>query len=146
MAEVAEVEERHIAKVAPTSLLSLAKKLLEVDARVEEAQEALTKANIAYEVAEKKLVDQMITENVRAFRTTNHGLFYSQVKAYPRIVDKDALETYVKKHKKKLGFLYTVSINGNKLGAYVREAMQQNKPIPPGLDPYLKTVIRRRAK
>ncbi len=143
MAE-AVIDEKKAAKT-PAALAALAKALVEATQRIDAAKESLTKANIHYDIVEKKLVDQMTTENVRAFRTLDLGLFYSQVEAYPRIVDKAVLDAFVKK-RKSLKFLYTVSINGGKLKAYVKELMQASKPIPPGLDPFLKTVVRRRAK
>ena len=57
------------------------------------------------------------------------------------MVDKEALQAFVKK--KKLTWLYTTAVNGQKLRAWVRELMVEGKKIPPGIEPYTTTEIRR---
>ena len=143
--EKVEVRDKDVAAKTSTPLIAAARKLMAADDVLAAAKKAVTRANIAYDLAEKQLVDQMVVENVRAFRTANHGLFYSQIRVFPNIVNKEELEKFVKKHKK-THFLWTTSINSAKLGSYLRELMENSKAIPPGVDPVLKTVIRRRAK
>lgn len=123
-------------------LVGLAKKYVAADQEVEKAEEALKKLKMFREIAEKKLVDQMVTEGVKSFRSLDLGGFRQQVEVYPNITDREVLNAFVKK-RKSLDFLYTVSINGTKFKSYVKELMEQSKPIPPGVDPFLKTVIRR---
>lgn len=128
---------------APTSVLvSLARAYVDADKRVEEAEELLKGLKKTREMAEARLADQMVTEAVKSFKTTEFGGFRWQTEVYPNVVDRDVLNAYVKKTKK-LEFLYTVSVNGTKLRSYVKELMQASKPIPPGIDPFLKNVIRR---
>lgn len=123
-------------------LVGMAKKYVAADKDVEEAEDRLKKLKAIREIAEKKLVDQMTTEGVRSFRSLDLGGFRQQVEVYPNITDREVLNAFVKK-RKSLDFLYTVSINGTKFKSYVKELMEQSKPVPPGVDPFLKTVIRR---
>lgn len=128
---------------APTSVLvSLAKSFVDANQRVDEAEELLKGLKKTREIAEARLADQMITEAVKSFKTTEFGGFRTQVEVYPNVTDREVLNAYVKKTKK-LEFLYSVSVNGTKLKSYVKELMTANRPIPPGIDPFLKTVIRR---
>lgn len=123
-------------------LANMAKRFVDADAAVERAEEALKGLKKTRDIAESRLVDQMTTESVKSFKTVNFGGFRSAVEVYPNVVDREALNAYVKKTKK-LAFLYTTNIHGTKLRSFVRELMEASKPIPPGIDPYMKTVIRR---
>lgn len=131
-----------VAAVPTSVLVNFAKRYVDADSAVERAEESLKALKVTREIAEKKLVEQMTTEQVKSFKTENFGGFRSQVEVYPNIVDRDVLNAYVKK-RKSLEFLYTVSINGTRFKSYVKELMQNSKAIPPGVDPFLKTVIRR---
>ncbi len=128
---------------APTSaLVNLAKKFVEASNAVDAAEEQLKKLNVAKDIIEKKLTDAMVTEGMKSFKTEDFGGFRSQQMVYPNIVDKEVLGAFIKK-RKSLNFLYTVSVNGSKLRSYVQELMEQSKPIPPGIDPFVKARIRR---
>lgn len=128
---------------APTSVLTtMAKAYVAADAAVEKAEEQLKALKKTRDIAETKLAEQMVTEDMKSFRTNDFGGFRTHIEVYPNVVDREALNAYVKKTKK-LEFLYTVSVNGTKLKSYVKELMEASKPIPPGIDPYLKTAIRR---
>ena len=132
-----------VAAARPTSALTnLAKRYVEASSAVESAEEALKKLKVLKEIAEKKLSDQMITEDIKSFKTNDFGGFRRQVAVYPNVVDRDTLNAWVKK-RKSLEFLFTVAINGTKLKSYVQELMENSKPIPPGIDPYMRNVVRR---
>jgi len=133
------VEEKVVAK-PPSALVSLAKSFSEYEAKVEAAEENLRIAKRDRDMAEKKLVDQMITEDVRAFRTSIGG-FRSEAVCYPNVKDRELLNAYVKK--KKLNFLFTISIHGSKLKSYVKELMQNGEEVPPGIEPFTKMCVRR---
>lgn len=123
-------------------LVGMAKKYVAADQAVEALEEQLKALKVRREIAEKSLVEQMTTEGVKSFRSMELGGFRQQVEVYPNITDREVLNAYVKK-RKSLEFLYTVSINGTRFKSYVKELMQHSKPIPPGVDPFLKTVVRR---
>lgn len=131
------------AAVTPTSALTnLARKFVEASNAVEAAEESLKKLKATREIAEKKLTDQMVTEDIKSFKTNDFGGFRWQIAVYPNVIDRDALNAYVKK-RKSLEFLFTVAINGTRLKSYVQELMENSKPIPPGIDPFMKNVVRR---
>ena len=133
------VEEKVVAK-PPSILVSLAKAFCEYEVKVEAAEEALSVAKKNRDRTESKLCEQMTTEGISSFRTAMGG-FRNQVMCYPNVKDREKLQAYVKK--KKLDWLFTVSIHGTKLRSYVTELMQEGREIPPGIDPYLKNVVRR---
>lgn len=125
----------------PSVLVKLASAFVEAGKRVEEAETALKKLKIFREMAEKKLADQMQTEEMKSFRTEQFGGFNVQVAVYPGVKDKEALGKWVKS--KKLTWLYTTQVHGGKLKAFVRELLEKGKPLPPGVDAYMAPVIRR---
>lgn len=130
------------AEAPTTALTNLARRFVDASNAVDIAEEQLKKLKVVREIAEKKLADQMTTEQVKSFKTDQFGGFRQQVEVYPNVTDREVLNAYVKK-RKSLEFLYTVSINGTKLRSFCRELMENSKPIPPGIDPFLKTVVRR---
>ena len=89
-----------------------------------------------------KFVEAMKTEGISSFRIDGLGGFRTQVEVYPNTKDKEALAAFIKK-RKNLNFLWTTSVNGTKLKSWVKELMEQGKPLPPGIDPYNETQIRR---
>ena len=125
----------------PSILIRLAQAFATARAEVEMQEDGLKKAKAYAAVQEKKLVEEMITQRIKTFKTDTIGGFRTQPVCYPNVVDREALDAYVKK--KKLGWLLTKSINGGKLRAFVTELMEQSKPIPPGIEPYTTTEIRR---
>src|SRR3990167_3905631 len=127
----------------PSSLVKIAKELVLASNRVEELTETLKSAKAQEADIENKLVDQMVTEQVKAFKADGLGGFRTQAVVYPNVVDREALNAYVQKNKKTLGFLYSVSVNGTKLRSFVKELIEQKKKIPPGIEPYTTTEIRR---
>ena len=128
---------------APSSaLVGLAKRYVDASNAVDAAEEVLKRLKVTKEIAEKKLADEMTTQDVKSFKSDALGGFRQFVEVYPNVTDREVLNAYVKK-RKSLEFLYTVSINGTKLRSFCRELMANSKPIPPGIDPFLKTVVRR---
>lgn len=128
-------------EATPAVLTTLAKELTEKEQIIEKLEANLKEAKENAAGAEKKLLDEMITQGVKAFKTTELGGFRSQAVMYPNVVDKEALQKYVKT--KKLTFLYTTNVNGTKLRSYVKELMENGKKLPPGIDPFTTTVIRK---
>jgi hypothetical protein len=128
-------------EATPAALTTLAKELVTREQIVEklEAELKIAKENVAG--AEKKLVDEMTTQGVKAFKTTELGGFRQQAVMYPNVVDREALNAFVKKNKK-LAFLYSMNVNGTKLRSYVKELLENGKKVPPGVDPYTTMVIR----
>jgi len=135
------MSEEAVVTKAPTALVNLAKEYSAADKVVEQLDEKLKEAKRVLAAAEKRLVDQMVTEGMKAFRTDGIGGFRTQVMVYPNVTDRELLNSYVKK--KKLSWLFTVSIHGTKLRSYVKELMENGKPVPPGIEPYMATEIRR---
>ena len=127
--------------VTPSILTKFARAFSDAEAFVEKKTEELKKAKAASAVLEKKLVDEMITQQLKSFKTDRDGGFRTQAVVYPNVKDREALEEYVKK--KKLQWLLTKSINGQKLRSFITELMEQGKPIPPGVEPFTTTEIRR---
>lgn len=125
----------------PTALVGLVDALLKAEQRVEELDEQLKAAGKVAEAAEKKLLDEMVTQQINSFRTPNLGGFRSEVVVYPNVKDKEGLNEYVKKEK--LDWLFTVSIHGGKLKSWVKELMSQGKDLPPMIDPFVTSKIRR---
>ena len=126
----------------PSILMRLARQYASEEANVEVVEERLKDAKRKRSTAEKKLTEEMITQRVKAFKTEDVGGFRTQAVVYPNIRDREALNAYVKK-RKTLAWLFTMSINGAKLKSFVKELMEQGKPIPPGIEPYVTTEIRR---
>jgi hypothetical protein len=125
----------------PKALVNLAQKYSLADQEVERLEEKLKEAKKTRAIAESKLVDQMTTEQVQSFRTSGMGGFRCQVCVYPNVTDREALGAWVKK--RKLDWLYTTNVNGQKLKGFVKELLENGKTVPPGVDPFLKTEIRR---
>ena len=126
----------------PSALVSLAKAFNQADRDVEELEQKVSVAKARRAAAEKKLVDEMVTQSIQSFRTPFGG-FRSEAVVYPNVRDKEAFEAYVAKNKKKLGFLFTMHVHGGKLRSYVKELMVNGDPIPSGIEPYTTSVIRR---
>lgn len=124
----------------PSILIRFAKAYTDADAKVAEVEEQLKAAKAFRDKKEKALVDEMITQQVKSFKTENHGGFRTQAVVYPNVKDREAFTEYVVKQK--LKWLYTNSINGQKLRSFVKELIEQGKPIPPGIEPYTTTEIR----
>lgn len=133
--------ETAVNEAPPSVLVSLAKELNKASTEVEVQDAKLKKLKAVEAAIEKKLVDEMLTQQVRSFRT-DFGGFRSEAVVYPNVTDKEILAAYVKKNKK-LSFLYSVSVHGGKLRSYVKELLQQGKKIPPGIEPFTMTEIRR---
>ena len=133
--------ETAVNEAPPSALVTLAKELAKASADVETQEEKLKKFKAVEAVLEKKLVEEMITQDIKSFRT-NVGGFRTEACVYPNVIDKEVLNAYVKKNKK-LAFLYSVSVHGGKLRSYVKELLQQGKKIPPGIEPFTMTEIRR---
>ena len=125
----------------PSILIRLARSFNEADANVERIEEQLKSAKKVRAAKERALVDEMITQQVKSFKTNAFGGFRTQAVVYPNVKDKELLTSYIKK--KKLDWLYTTSVHGQKLRSFVKELMEQGKPIPPGIEPYTTTEIRR---
>lgn len=127
----------------PSALVRLATLFNQADEAVEESKKKLSEAQIRKIVAEKKLVEEMITQSIRAFRTPFGG-FRSEATVRPNVKaeDKEKMQQYVKRHKS-LAFLYTVSIHGGKFKTWVKECLEQGKELPEFIDPGPVTVIRR---
>lgn len=111
-----------------------------------EELDAVKKAKTAAEekvvIVQRKFVEAMKTEGFKSIRLEKLGGFRTQVEVYPNKTDPEKLSAYIKK-RKSLAFLWTTSINGSKLKSWVKELMEQGKPLPPGIDPYTETQIRR---
>lgn len=127
----------------PTVLIRLARQFAAAQNEVEVAEKQLKDLKAKTAIIEKKFVDEMVTQQMRSFKTDDLGGFRTQAVVYPNVTDRDALNTYVERNKKRLAFLYTVSVHGGKLKSFVKELMENGKPIPPGIEPYMATVIRR---
>lgn len=126
---------------APPALVPLAVEYAEAEAKVKALEVELKAAKSHLETSEKKLVEEMITQQLKSFKAEGLGGFRAQAVVYPNVVDREVLNRYVKKHK--LDWLFTVSVNGSKLRAWVKELMGEGKKIPPGIEPYTTTEIRR---
>lgn len=94
--------------------------------------------------SQRKFVEAMKDEGVKSFRLDKLGGFRTQVEVYVNVTKdgKVELQAFVKK-RKALKFLWTTTINGSKLKSWVKELMEQGKKLPPGIDPYQETQIRR---
>lgn len=130
------------AAAPPSVLVSLAKDLAMKSNQVEQATEALKSLKAQEAAIEKKLADEMITQQVKSFKLDGLGGFRTQACVYPNVVDKEALNASIKKNKEWKG-LIKESINGNSLKSLVKELMEQGKKLPAGIDPYTQTEIRR---
>ena len=127
---------------APPSILTkFAKEFADAEANVEAIEAKLKDAKAFSAAVEKKLVEEMITQQVKSFKTDSNGGFRTQAVVYPNVKDREALTAWVKK--KKLTWLYTTSVNGTKLKSFIKELLEQGKAIPPGIEPYTTTEIRR---
>lgn len=127
-------------KNPPSILVRFAKALTDAENEVTRIEEELKKAKVKRDIKEKALVEEMITQQVKSFKTDAFGGFRTQAVVYPNVKDREAFTEYVVK--KKLKWLYTNSINGQKLRSFVKELIEQGKPIPPGIEPYTTTEIR----
>ena len=125
----------------PSILTKLSKAFSDAEMEVEKIEARLKEAKAFSLAAEKKLVEEMITQQVKSFKTDDNGGFRTQAVVYPNVKDREALTAWVKK--KKLTWLYTTSVNGTKLKSFIKELLEQSKPIPPGIEPYTTTEIRR---
>ena len=128
-------------KNPPSILIKFATAFTQAEAVVDKLTEDLKTAKAFSALKEKALVDEMITQQVKSFKTDLFGGFRTQAVVYPNVKDREALTAYVVK--KKLKWLYTNSINGQKLRSYIKELIEQGKTIPPGIEPYTTTEIRR---
>jgi hypothetical protein len=133
--------ETEVTARPPSILTRFAKALADAELEVARIEEQLKKAKAYAAVREKKLVEEMITQEVKSFKTEFSGGFRTQAVVYPNVTDREALEVYIKK--KKLQWLLTKALHGGKLRAFITELMEQGKPIPPGIEPYTTTEIRR---
>ena len=124
----------------PSILIRFAKAFTDAEAKVEKIEAELKAAKAFSKMKEKALVEEMITQQVKSFKTNAFGGFRTQTVVYPNVKDRDALTAYVVK--KKLTWLYTNTVNGQKLRSYVKELMEQGKAIPPGIEPFTQTEIR----
>lgn len=125
----------------PSILVQLAAAYTRAEAEVDNIKQTLKNAEVRRDIAEKKLTEEMITQQVKSFKANGLGGFRTQAVVYPNVKDREAFNAYIKK--KKLTWLYTMSVNGQKLRAFTKELLEQGKPIPPGIEPYTTTEIRR---
>jgi len=125
----------------PRVLVTLAQKFDQADQDVEKLEAQLKEAKRVRAACESKLVDQMTTEQVQSFRTVGIGGFRQQVCTYPNVTNKKALAAWLKRCK--MDWMYTTSVNGQKLKGFVRELLENGKTVPPGVNPFMKTEIRR---
>ena len=130
-----------VAPHPPKALVRLALAFDGAEKEVERLESLVKTAKAVAMRAEKKFVDEMITQDVESFRTPEIGGFRRQVCVYPNVKDREALGAWVKK--KKLTWLYTTAVNGNKLRSFVKELLENGKAVPPGIEPYMQTEIRR---
>lgn len=135
------MSEEAVVTKPPTALVNLARSFDAADKEVELLEEKLKEAKKKRSMFESKLVEEMITQQVQSFRSPNFGGFRQQICVYPNVKDKEVLGAWVRK--KKLTFLYTTAIHGQKLKAFVKERMENGESVPPGVEPFLKTEIRR---
>jgi len=126
----------------PRVLITLARKFDQAERDAQRLEGLLKAAKEARRLAEKILVDEMVTQDVESMRVTGLGLLRRQVCVYPNYTDKDAFGAWLKR-RKSLAWLYTVSVNGSKLKGYVRELLENGKALPPGIEPYMQQEIRR---
>ena len=123
-------------------LIRYANELIKADESLEAAIENKKEREAMYRRTEKKLADAMKTAGLKSFKADGIGGFRTHIETYPNTKDKAALVAFIKK-RKSLKFLWKVAINGNTLKAWVKELMEQGKKLPPGVDPYIETQIRR---
>jgi hypothetical protein len=126
---------------ASAVLVNLAKAYTAATAAVDKADEELKKLKKIQTAAELKLADHMMTEGLQSFRADGLGGFRTKVEVYPSVKDRPLFEDFVRKNK--LDFLFTTAIHGQKFKSYVRELVENGKPVPTGVDTFMKTVIRR---
>lgn len=67
------------------------------------------------------------------------GNVYLHIGSYPKINDLFALEKWLRENKL---FETMLSFNKNKLGAFCRECVENNKPLPEGVELFMKEDIR----
>lgn len=135
---------REAATVAPpTILIQLARQFAAAEAEVEAATQKLKDLKARSLTIEKKFVDEMVTQQMKSFKTDDLGGFRTQAVVYPNVKDKEKFTAFMEKNKKKYAFLLSTNVHGGKLKSYVKELMEQGKPIPPGIEPYMATEIRR---
>ena len=96
----------------PKALVNLATKFDQADKEVERLEQAVKDAKKVRDAAEKKFVDEMTTQSVESFRTPGMGGFRTQACVYPNVKDREVLGAWIKK--RKLKWLYTISVNGQK--------------------------------
>lgn len=123
-------------------LKKYAKKWISVLEELEEAEKERKKAEAKKRDVQRQFADAMMGEGISSFKIEGLGGFRTQVEVYPNIKNKELVASYIKK-RKTLKFLYSVRIDGNRFKCWIKELMEQGKPIPPGIDPYKETQIRR---
>ncbi len=126
----------------PSILVSLAKDLAMKSEQVEQAEETLKSLKAQETAIEKKLSDEMITQEVKSFKLDGLGGFRTQACMYPNVTDREALMAAVAGNKDWRG-LIKESINGNTLKSFIKELSEQGKKLPPGVEPYTQMEIRR---
>ncbi len=124
------------------ALVRNAKTFIEAKEELDDAKQEKAAAEEKVKKVQKKFVEAMKSAGVSSFKADKLGGFRTQVVMYPNKKDEVALTKYIKR-RKSLAFLYTTSINGQKFKAWVKELREQGKPLPPGIDPYEETQIRR---
>ena len=134
--------KKEVVDSPPRALVTLASKFDQAEKEADRLEELLKKAKETRRSAEKKLVEEMVTQDVESMRVTGLGLIRRQVCVYANVTDREALNTWIKRRKSLAG-MFTITVNGSKLKAFVRELLENGKPAPPGCEPYLQTEIRR---
>ena len=125
---------------APKVLINLARAYREADKAVDDLDAKRKEAERVRYFAEKRLLDQMVTEEIKSFKVEGLGGFRKEVKAYPNIVDRLAMEKWIKRHKDARS-LFTMSVHAGKLKTFVRERLENGETIPDGVETFMKPKI-----
>lgn len=94
--------------------------------------------------SDRKILIEMLVEIYRLKRITSVtfeelGNVYLHVSSFPKINDLSTLEKWLIENKM---FEAMLSFNKNKLGAFCRECVENNKSLPEGVELFLKEDIR----
>lgn len=123
-------------------LVTHAKRFIKAKEELDGCKKKKSAAEEKLKRVQKDFAEAMKSEQVRSFKNDKLGGFRTQIELYPNNKKDGVFEKWVKR-RKSLKFLWTTNVNGSKLKAWVKELKEQGKPLPPGLDPYEETQIRR---
>lgn len=115
------------------------RQLMALKASKEEFKTRLSEVNEQIDALEKELADVMLAKGVDLFRVKGVGTFFTTVKNYASVTDKEGFIVWL--DEQGMGAMAKRSVHPSTLNAWAKEWIEEGKQLPNSVNSFTKTEV-----